>query len=183
MYGGVHSSWNWAITNRTAGRDGQRTCHLVDGKARMVDEELNNQSASISQSSQVNVVCWTFWLWWNSLYNFNDGHSSPFRHNFCLLSFFPFFARFLFYFLAFVTLSLNKLVRKIKRKYSTPIISHLAEVIFKNNVYLPMSKFKIKYLFFFDLSNKIRTSGLIIRIYSMNILKYYVNVNFFYKWV
>lgn len=33
------------------GEHGQRTCHAVDGKARTVDEESNNQSASISQSS------------------------------------------------------------------------------------------------------------------------------------
>lgn len=68
------------------GEHGQRTCHAVDGKARMVDEESNNQSASISQSSWVNVVCWTFWLWWNRLYSYDDGHSVSFQRTYAFTS-------------------------------------------------------------------------------------------------
>ena len=42
------------------GKSGQRNCHVVDGKAFPLDEESNNQSASISHSPRVNVVYWTF---------------------------------------------------------------------------------------------------------------------------
>lgn len=68
------------------GEYGQRTCHAVDGKAWTVDEESSNQSASISQSSRVNVVCRTFWLWWNRFYSIDDGHSTPFRRTFAVFS-------------------------------------------------------------------------------------------------